>query len=123
MPYDVLEGIDNISVESLRMVWNSSNQDPIKATILRAVLPYIRNHGFTFELCQVVFLRFLSMEERNSLLKCFQGGDKIECVWILGELAEHPEIWGSPISDVQQEGTSSSSDALAGRATVRPGGV
>ena len=42
--YEGLEGIGNASVESLRMVWNSWSQDPIKATILRAVLPHVASH-------------------------------------------------------------------------------
>ena len=65
------------------------------------------------------FRRLLPMEERNCLLKCFQFWDPPS--FTLRELARHPEIWSSPISDVQQEGSSSSSYVIAGRATVRPG--
>ena len=79
----------------------------------------------SFPLCvkNRYFLRPVPMEARNSLLKCFQAKDSDKPVDILKELAKHSEIWGSTISDVQQEGTSSSSHALAGRATAGPGGV
>ena len=70
-----------------------------------------------------IFFRPVLMEARNSLLKCFQVTDSRKHLVILEELAKHSEIWGSTISDVQQEGTSSSSYALAGRATAGPGGV
>ena len=53
VPYEELKGIGNASVESLRMVWNSWSQDPIKATILRAVLPYVTIHSLMAAgLCQ-----------------------------------------------------------------------
>jgi hypothetical protein len=44
---------------------------------------------------------------------------------ILAQLYQRREIWSSPISDVQEEGTSSSSYAPApeGHATVGPGGA
>ena len=44
MSYEELKGIGNDSVESLRMVWNSWSQDPIKATIIQVVLPHVEAH-------------------------------------------------------------------------------
>ena len=54
------------------------------------------------------------MDQTNSSLKCFQSWFEPGLFRILEELANHPEIWGSPISDIHQGGTSSSSGALAG---------
>ena len=53
MSYEELEGVGTASVESLRMLWNSWSQDPIKATILRAVLPHVPSHHLmSAALCQ-----------------------------------------------------------------------
>ena len=69
-------------------------------------------------------LHFLQMEGRNFLLKCFQalyhpGVDGLH------QLAQRPEIWSSPISDVQGEGTNGSGYAPPpeGHTTVGPGGA
>ena len=70
------------------------------------------------------FLHFLQMEERNFLLKCFQPVYKGN-QWALYQLAESPEIWSSPIGDVQGEGTNGSGYAPPpeGHPTVGPGGA
>ena len=103
--YKELKGIDNTSIESLRVVWNSWSQDPIKATILRAVLPHLR---FYYLMGDALFQKKVlssssTMEERNSLLKCFQTLYGDGPLGTLKELARHYEILSSPISDVQQE--------------------
>ena len=89
MSYEELEGIGDTSVESLRGVWNSWSQDPIKAAILQAVLPYMTIHWLMgAALCQKkVFLHLLPMDERNSLLKCFQTSGGRGPLRILKELA------------------------------------
>ena len=64
-----LEGIGNASVESLRMVWNSLSQDPIKATILRAIFPHTTNHGGLCDgLCGTTVLSSSSTNGREKLL-------------------------------------------------------
>ena len=73
------------------------------------------------------------MEERNSVLKCFQelGGlvspspDPLPLFDILFQLSQRGEIWSLPIRGVQEEGTSSSSyvPVPEGHATVGPGGA
>ena len=75
------------------------------------------------------------MEERKALLKCFQDMhearnavlNEMPSVNILYQLSRRPEIWSSPISDVQEEGNSSSSYAPVpvpeAHATVGPGGA
>ena len=69
-------------------------------------------------------LHFLQMEERNFLLTCFQHVSKGE-FYGLYELAQKPEIWSSPISDVQGEGTNGSGYAPPPERhpTVGPGGA
>ena len=107
------------------MVWNTVSRDPIKATILRAVLPHVGSYYFMGQaLCQIeVFISSLPMEERSSLLKCFQTWDWRGFIDAMRELARYPEIWSSPISGTQREGTSSSNYALQGRAIVGPDGA
>ena len=78
-------------------------------------------------------LHFLQMEKRNSLLKCFQHRGvfndallyQMPSLNVLYQLYQRREIWSSPISDVQEEGTNSSSYAPAPEchATVGPGGA
>ena len=78
-------------------------------------------------------LHLLQMEERNSLLKCFQDWaqythvslNPLPSLDILRKLSKRREIWSSPISDVQEEGNSSSSytPVPEGHATVGPGGA
>ena len=69
MSYEELEGIGDTSVESLRMVWNSWSQDPIKATILRAVLPYMTRHPLMgAALCQKEVFSSSSTNGREKLI-------------------------------------------------------
>ena len=102
--------------------------------------PCLPIRGITFfsvSLCvkKGCVLHLLQMEDRNSLLKCFQnvGGfdsaslplDQMPSLNTLYRLSQGREIWGSPISDIQEEGTSSSryAPALEAHATVGPGGA
>ena len=57
-------------------------------------------------------LYFLQMEERNFLLKCFQHVSE-GYSFALYRLAQRPEIWSSPMSDIQGEGTNGSGYAPA----------
>ena len=130
--YEELEGIGRPSYEALRSIWNSWSQDLIKATILQTVFIHLKYDYFLgFALCQ----RWVcsSPPMRNSLLKCLQDTsgsngavpNQMPSLVNLNQLYRLREIWSSPISDTQEEGTSSSSCALApeGHASAEPGGA
>ena len=133
MSYEELEGIPKPSYESLRSIWNSWSQDPIKATILQAVFA---DSTCTLFLGAALCQRGVCsspLRNGNSLLKCFQDMDgwtkislnnmtSLDNLW---HLSQYREIWSSPTIDTQEEGTSSSSYAPSpeGHATVGPGGA
>ena len=108
--YERLKLLGDSSYDSLRSIfWN---RGPINATILQAVfnrLEYTYHLGV--DLCQVGVCSSSPTNGREKLLlKCFQdwAHGPLSSLDTLDRLHRYREIWSSPISHIQEEGTSSS---------------
>ena len=110
LSYDDIVEVQDSSYQSASLIWNTWSEDPIKATVLRAVLScqnklpyYYFGWDMSVALGQnwVCFHHPLSLEVESVLLKRFQESSKVKNLLFI--LNRYPDVWRSPVSKVQGE--------------------